>query len=157
MPMAINQNSLNLLRDSLTLHNSLRSSLDQKASLLVAITAVIFGLSVIRLDSVNFLVLAICSFVTLVLAIFVVFLPFRGKRNERFSLLCWWGFAKKDFDQYKKGLNDVFASDDTIANEYMREIWTLMHYSIKPKSKILRLASFILVFGLLTGFILSFI
>ncbi|MFA5107351.1 MAG: hypothetical protein WC497_03435 [Patescibacteria group bacterium] len=155
--MPTNQNSLNLLRDSLTLHNSLRSSLDQKASFLVAITAVIFGLSVIRLDSVNFLVLAMCSFVTLVLAIFVVFLPFRGKRNERFSLLCWWGFVKKDFGQYKKELTGVFASDDTIANEYMQEIWTVMQYSIKPKSKILKIASFILVFGLLTGFILSFI
>lgn len=152
-----NQNSINFLRDSLTLHNSLRSSLDQKASFLVGIAAVIFGLSVIRIEAVNFLILSLCSFFTLVLAIMVVFLPFRGKRKERSSFMCWWGFSKTDFEEYKNGLNNIFGADDKISEEYMREIWILAHHSIKPKSLILKIASSILVLGLLLGFITSFI
>ncbi|MDD5341886.1 MAG: hypothetical protein PHH01_00010 [Patescibacteria group bacterium] len=155
--MVVNQNSINLLRDSLTLQNSLRGSLDQKASFLVGIAAVIFGLSMIRIEASNFLVLAISSFITLVMAITVVFLPFRGKRKERLSFICWWGFSDKGLEEYEDKLKKVFDSDDKMAEEYMREIWTMTNYSIKPKSKILKFASFILVFGLLIGFVLSFV
>lgn len=153
--MNMNPNAINALRDSLTLQNSLRAALDQKASFLVAIAAAVFAFSVIRMDTLNFQVLAACSFVTLVFAVFVVFLPFRGKRTERFSLLCWWGIKDKDFNQYRTEIKQVLASDETIIEEYTREIWTLTEYSIRPKSRILKWASFVLVLGLLAGFVLS--
>jgi hypothetical protein len=153
----MDQNSISFLRDSLNHHHSLRSGLDQKASFLVGIAAIIFGLSVGHLDQLNFLILAICSFVTVFLAILVVFLPFRGKIKERFSLMCWWGFSNKNLEQYEKELEEIFVSEEKIAKEYMREIWNLMNYSIKPKTLILKWASFILILGLLAGFGLFFV
>ena len=153
----MNQNSINFLRDSLNHHHSLRSGLDQKASFLVGITGIIFGLSISHLDQLNFLVLAICSFVAFFLSILAVFLPFRGKIKERFSLMCWWGFSNKNLVQYEKELEETFISEEKIAKEYMREIWNLVNHSIKPKTLILKWASFILIFGLLAGFVLFFV
>jgi len=153
----MNPNSINFLRDSLSHHYGLRSALDQKASFLVGIAAIIFGFSMTRLTELNFLILEICSFITLILAAMAVFLPFRGKIKERISLMCWWNFTKKEYEQYKKELNDMFQSDEKIADEYARDIWNLANYSIKPKSLILKWASFILILGLLAGFVLFFV
>ena len=153
----MNLNSINFLRDSLNHHHSLRSGLDQKASFLVGVAGIIFGLSISHLDKLNFLLLAICSFVTVFLAILVVFLPFRGKIKERFSLMCWWGFSRKNLEQYEKELREIFVSDEKIAEEYAREIWNLANYSLKPKTLILKWASFILILGLLAGFVLFFV
>jgi hypothetical protein len=153
----MNQNSIIFLRDSLNHHYNLRAALDQKASFLVGVSAIIFGLSIARLDKLNFLVLAICSFITVFLTILVVFLPFRGKLKEKLSLMCWWGFSNKNLNQYKDGLNNVFASDEKIAEEYSREIWNLVNYSLKPKTLILKWASFILILGLFSGFALFFV
>jgi len=153
----MDQNSISFLRDSLNHHHNLRNGLDQKASFLVGVAGIIFGLSISHLDKLNFLVLAICSFAAFFLSILAVFLPFRGKIKERFSLMCWWGFSDKNLEQYEKELREVFASEEKIAQEYMREIWNLMNYSIKPKTLILKWASFILILGLLAGFVLFFV
>lgn len=153
----MDQNSINFLRDSLNYNYEIRSTLDQRASFLVGIAAIIFSFSISRLDQINFLVLAICSFLTLFLSILVVFLPFRGKRTERYSLACWWNHSQKKYDQYRNELNDIFGVDEKIAEEYSRDIWNLTHYSIKPKSAILKWASLILTIGLLAGFVLFFI
>jgi hypothetical protein len=153
----MDQNSLGFLRDSLSHHHNLRSGLDSKASFLVGVAGVIFGLSVNHLKELNFLVLAICSFIAFFLSILAVFLPFRGKIKERFSLMCWWGFTDKDLRQYEDELRKVFDSEEKIIQEYMREIWNVVNYSIKPKTLILKWASFVLILGLLAGFVLFFV
>ncbi len=151
------QKSFEFLRDSLIHHRSLKNSLDQKASFLVGVSGIIFGLSVGHLDEIHFLVLAVTSFVAVFLSILVTFLPFRGKSKGKFGLMCWWGFSDKSFDEYEKGLNEVFSSDEKIAQEYMKEIWILANYSLKPKTKLLKWASLILILGLLGGFVLFFV
>ena len=150
------QNSINFLRDSLAHHRDTKNSLDQKASFLVAVSGIIFGLSVGRLQEVQFLVLAISSFFTIFLSILIIRLPFRGITKEKIGLMFWW-FLDKSFDQYKRELDEVFTSDEKISQEYIKEIWNLANYSLKPKSRLLKWASFILVFGLLGGFVLFFI
>lgn len=150
------QNSINFLRDSLIHHRDIKNALDQKASFLVAVSGVIFGLSAGRLQEIQFLVLAISSFFTILLSVLIIRLPFRGIKREELGLMCWW-FSDKSFDQYKDELNEVFASDEKISQEYMKEIWNLANYSLKPKSKLLKWASSVLVSGLLGAFILFFI
>jgi hypothetical protein len=150
------QNSINFLRDSLIHHRDIKNALDQKASFLVAVSGVIFGLSVGRLQEAQFLVLAISSFFTVLLSVLIIRLPFRGITKEEFGLMCWW-FSDKSLDQYKDELNEIFTSDEKISQEYIKEIWNLANYSLKPKGKLLKWASSILVLGLLGGFILFFI
>lgn len=151
------QKSIKFLRDSLVHHRSLKNSLDQKASFLVAIAGVIFGLSIGRLDEIHFLVLAVASFLAVLLSIIITFLPFRGKLKGKFGLMCWWGFSNKSFEEYEAELKKSLVSDEKIAQEYAKEIWGLANYSLKPKTRILKWASIILILGLLGGFVLFFV
>ncbi|MFH1367178.1 MAG: hypothetical protein ABIH38_04305 [Patescibacteria group bacterium] len=89
--------SFDFLKESLRHQLELKKSLEQKASFLTALAGVLFGLSVSRLDQRQFLVLAIGSFLTVCLTVMAVFMPFRGKIKENKSLVCWWGFAEKNF------------------------------------------------------------
>jgi len=150
------QSSINFLRDSLTHHRDIKNALDQKASFLVAVSGVIFGLSVGRLHEIQFLVLAISSFFTVLLSVLIIRLPFRGITKEQLGLICWW-FSDKSFDEYKDGLDKILNSDEKIAQEYVKEIWNLANYSLKPKGKLLKWATYILVLGLLGAFMLFFI
>lgn len=152
----MNENTITFLRDSLNHHYNIRNSLDQKASFLVAISAIIFSLSVGHLEEVQFLILAITSFFAVFLSIMVTFMPFRRRSKKGFGLMCWWGFSDKEFDHYDGGLEEVFSSDERIAQEYKKEIWNLVNYSIKPKTQILKVASLILLCGLVGGFALFF-
>lgn len=153
----MDQNAFNFLRDSLTHHYNVRNALDSKASFLLAISGVIFGLSVIRLEKIQFLVIAIASFLTIVLAVFGIFLPYRGKMKEKWGLMCWWGFLHKSFEEYKAETDKVLVSEEEIKNEYQREIWLLAQSSLKPKTALLKTASSVLLVGLLAGFILFFV
>ena len=150
-------NALNFLRDSLTHHYNVRNALDSKASFLLAISGVIFGLSVVRLEKIQFVVIAVAAFLTISLAVFGIFLPFRGKVKEKWGLMCWWGFLHKSFESYKAELDKILLSEEEIKNEYQREIWLLAQSSLKPKTALLKAASTVLLVGLLAGFILFFI
>lgn len=150
------KNAIIFLRDSLTHHRDIKNALDQKASILLALSGVIFALSVGRLAEPQFLVLAISSFLSALLSVLLIRLPFRGIQKEEIGLMCWW-FSDKSFEQYQEELKDAFTSDEKIYQEYMKEIWNLANYSLKPKGNLLKWATVILVLGLLGGFILFFI
>lgn len=150
----MDDHSINFLRDSLSHHYSIRGSLDQKSSFLVAISAIIFSVSLSCLNELPFLILGISSFLTVVLSIMVTFLPFKGRKKKWHGLMCWWGFSGKDSKQYEEELRKAFLSDEATAKEYATEIWNLANYSLKPKSKILKVASLVLLSGLVIGFAL---
>ena len=101
--------------------------------------------------------MAITCFLTVLLSISATFLPFRRHAKEKFGSMCWLGFSDRSFNQYKDELDEVFASDEKMAEEYMKEIYSLANYSIKLKVKYLKWASIILIIGLFAGFISSFI
>lgn len=153
----MDSNAINFLRDSLNHHYNVRNALDSKASFLLAISGVIFGLSVIRLEEIQFVVITITSFLTILLAIFTVFLPYRGKMKEKWGMMCWWGFLNKSLEEYKAETDRVLSSEEGIKNEYQREIWLLAQSSLKPKTALLKAASSVLLVGLLAGFILFFL
>lgn len=150
-------NSINFLRDSFNHHRDLTDDLDRKASFFLALSGVIFALSVNRLQEIQFLVIAITALLTLILSVLVIRLPYRGKMKEKLSLMCWWGFADKNLSQYKDEINKVLGSEQAIIEQYQKEIWNLANYSIKPKSILLKWASYVLVIGLLIGFALFFV
>lgn len=153
----MNSNSINFLRESLAHHRDLRNALDHKASFLLAISGVIFTLSIGRLQEIQFCVLGISALLAAILSVFTIFSPFRKGVKKKFGLMCWWGFSEKSFEQYKDELEKVFTSDEAILREYMKEIWNLGHYSLEPKTRLLQWSSLILILGLLAGFILFFI
>jgi hypothetical protein len=151
------QNSINFLHDSFIHHRDLTDALDRKASFFLAISGVIFALSISRLGEIQFLVIAISSLLSLIFSVLVIRLPYRGKIKEKFGLMCWWGFADKSLGQYKDEIGQILGSDEKIIEEYKKEIWSIANYSLKPKTILLKWTSYILVAGLLIGFILFFI
>lgn len=153
----MDQNSINFLRDSLLHNRDIRNGLDQKASIILGLSGVIFTLSIGSLEKLQFLVLAITSFFAALLSIFAIFLPFRRQTKNRFSLICWLGFLFKNFDDYKREVYSAFESEEKTSQEYMKEIWSLANYSLKPKTKLLKWASSILTLGLLMAFVLFFV
>lgn len=153
----MDQNAISFLRDSLGHQHNMRNSLDSKASFLLAVAGVVFGLSIAKLEEIQFVVIALTSFVTIILTVLAVFLPYRGKIKEKGSLLCWWTMLGKKFEDYRKEAQQVLNSEEKITDEYLKEIWNLANYSLKPKSLLLKWASLILTAGLLLGFILFFI
>jgi len=153
----MDQNSINFLRDSFNHHRDLTDDLDRKASFFLALAGVIFALSVSRIEEAPFLVIAMTGILVVILSVLVIRLPYRGKVKEKFSLMCWWGFDGKSYEEYKEEINKVFGSDQAIVEQYQKEIWNLANYSIKPKSLLLKWASYVLVAGLFIGFILLFV
>lgn len=151
------QNSINFLRDSLIHHHDVRNSLDRKASFVLAIAGVVFAFSIVQLEKVQYFIIAVTSFITIILSVLILCLPYRGKIKGKFGLMCWWGFSGKSFEQYSDELNKVFVSDERIIEEYKKEIWNLANHSLKPKSELLKWASYILVVGLFVGFVLFFV
>jgi len=152
----MSQNILNFLQDSLKHHRDLTVALDRKASFLIALSGVIFGLSVSRLDQLQFIVIAACSLISVLLLVMIIRLPFRGKIEQKFSLLCWWGFKNKKFEEYSDEIDQLADSKSGIIKEYKKEIWNLAEHSLKPKNTLLKWASLILSVGLLAGFIIFF-
>jgi hypothetical protein len=147
---------LTLLQDSLTHHTQIRGGLDQKASFLTAISGALFGFSIGHLDEPRFLALMIGALLTVILSVLAVFLPTRSTPKGSGSLICWWGFPGKTYEAYRQAMGSVIASDDATREEYMKEIWTLVNHSIKPKSRYLRLASYTFLLGLVASVALSF-
>ena len=104
------------------------------------------------------MVLGIASLITVLLSIYVVFLPFRRmKTKKNLGIMCWWGFSDKTFDEYHKETKKIISSNRKITDEYLKEIWNLTNYSLKPKNHLLKIASIVLIIGLLGGLILFFV
>lgn len=146
---------IDVLQDSLRHQLEIKKGLEQKASFLTALSGVMVGFSVGRLDGLEFRVLAVTGFLTVVLSILSVFLQYRGP-GGRGSLLCWWGFPRKEAD-YRQSLNKVLENETKIVGEYEKEIWALSAYSIRPKTNLLTMASTVLLGGLVVSFILFLI
>lgn len=145
---------IHFLKDTLAHHHQMRDALDNKASFLLGISGVIFVLSIVYLERIGFLVITITSLVTCLFSIWTVSFPFRKTKKKAFGLMCWWGFEKMGLEEYTKEIEKTLESDKAITREYLKEIYALSKHSLKPKSSMIRLASFILTVGLIAGGIL---
>jgi len=145
---------IHFLKDTLAHHHQMRDALDNKASFLLGISGVIFVLSIVHLEKIGFLVIAITSLIACLFSIWTVSFPFRKTKKKAFGLMCWWGFEKMNFEEYTKRIEEILGSDKAITKEYLKEIYALSKYSLKPKSSMIRLASFTLTIGLIVGGIL---
>lgn len=139
----------NYLRDSLAHNRDVKNALDNKASLLLAISGAIFTLSIANINRPTFTTLAIFMAAVIMLCVWSVFLPQRDKTKVKKGFFCWWGYDMKNFDEYKNNLNEIFAQPDKILDEYETEIWNIVNFSIKLKTKTLKAASLLFVAGVL--------
>jgi len=108
------------LREFLNHQQDIKNILNHKASFVIAISGIIFTLSLGKMDQLPFLILAISSFFSTLLSIFIIRFPFHSKTETKFNMIGYWGFSKKSYDEYKKGIIEISKSDDKIAREYIK-------------------------------------
>ena len=145
------------LQASLDTQRRYKEHLDQKASILLGISGVIFVLSISNMEQIGFLVIAVFSLLSCILNVWVISFPFKKHRRGKYGFMCYLGFYDLDFKEYGKQLKAILNSKDGLVNEYATEIYSLAEHSIKFKTKLIRNASFILSLGLVIGLVLLFI
>ena len=146
------EKSLDFLKTSLGHQMFFHNALDQKASWLLGISGVIFVLSLSYLNLIGFKIMAIFSLIAALANIWVISFPFRHERSSSFSFLCWKGIKRMTLEDYQKEAKRIFKSDKKIADEYYKEIHSLVEHSIKPKSRLIRLGSLLLTLGFVISF-----
>ncbi|MCX7779139.1 MAG: DUF5706 domain-containing protein [Patescibacteria group bacterium] len=142
---------LNFIRDAYLHQREQRGVFDTKASFLVGVSGIIFALSMGRTEKIGFLIIAVAALISLILTIWAVSYPFPRPSKGVFSLLCWSGFIGFKNGEYEKKIKEVISSEEKMAQEYLKEIYALSKYSIEPKAKMVRTASFILSLSLIAG------
>jgi len=148
------ERKIKFLKESLTHHRDVRNALDNKAALLLGLSGVVLAISISNMKELQYLVMAICSLISALILVFVVSMPFKRKTRIKMGLICWWGNHIDSFSEYKQEVERATKTENSIAEEYMKEIWNLANYSLKQKTKLIRWSSWILILGLLGGLIL---
>jgi len=148
------ERKIKFLKESLAHHRDVRNALDNKAALLLGLSGVVLAISISNMRELQYLVMALCSLVSALLLVFVVSMPFKRKTRIKMGLICWWGSHIDSFSEYKKEVERATKTENSIAEEYMKEVWNLANYSLKQKTKLIRWSSWILILGLLSGLIL---
>ena len=145
------------LQASLDTQRGYKEHLDQKASILLGISGVIFVLSINNIEKIGFLVIAIFALLSCILNVWVISFPFKKNRRGKFGFMCYLGFYNLDFKEYTKKLKSILDSKDGLVAEYATEIYSLAEHSIKFKTKLIRYSSFALSLGLIIGLVLFFV
>ncbi|MFN3301469.1 MAG: Pycsar system effector family protein [Patescibacteria group bacterium] len=150
------RDQLRFIRDAYLHQREQRTIFDNKASFLMGISGVIFALSMGRIEKVGFLIISLFALLALVLSVWAVSYPLPRPKNV-FSLLCWSGFRGMKDHEYEEKIKEVISSDEKIVQEYLKEIYAIAKYSIEPKARLVKLASFILSLSLILGLFFLFI
>lgn len=144
----------NFIHDAYAHQKEQRTIYDNKASFLIGVSGVIFAFSMGQISKLSFLIIAFSALLALILSVWTVSFPFPRSKGAKFSLLCWSGFRGLAKDEYETKMKEIIDSDEKIVHQYIREIYATYRYSVLPKSRMIRAASLILTFSLLTGLML---
>ena len=71
--------------------------------------------------------------------------------------MCYLGFYKMKYKEYYENVKDVLRSEEHMIQEFTKEIYSLVEYSIRFKVKLIRYAGLALTIGLVIGLIFIFI
>jgi len=149
------QTQMHFLEKSLEATHNLRTAFDNKASFLLAISGILFVLSVGKMDTAPFAIMAVFSLASAIFCIFSITLPVRSfSEQTKDSLFCYWGIKKMSYQEYTKQLKSRIKTDDDVIKQYTQEIYSLYHNSIRYKLLFIKLAGIYLLVGLLVLFIL---
>lgn len=143
-----------LLRTAQQHHVQLSTMADTKASILITVSSIVLTIALSRSGDPQLrsalLTLAFSCLVSLVLAVIAV-LPSFSKRRGRRNLLFFGHFADMTEDEFMHAVEQIIASDQSIYEAAVRDLYSLGIYLHRKKYRFLRYA----YVALLTGFILA--
>lgn len=143
-----------LLRTAQQHHVQLSTMADTKASILITVSSIVLTIALSRSGDPQLrsalLTLAFSCLVSLVLAVVAV-LPSFAKRKGRRNLLFFGHFADMTEDEFMHAVEQIIASDQSVYEAAVRDLYSLGVYLHQKKYRFLRYA----YVALLTGFILA--
>lgn len=148
-----------VLGNILDVHMRLNEFSHTKASLLIAAAGVILTLIITDLPNIKEMniiakagigIIALTSEISLLINILVVD-PKIGE-TKRKNLFYFKSFLRHySIDDYSKEISKLLKNEDYIIDQYAREIYDLSNRIIEPKFKLLKLATIILIGGVVVG------
>jgi len=156
-PRSFSPNAIHLVRTTQTINLSLSQMADQKASILMGATFVVFSIAVGQASKgvlpISLTILAIFAFASAICAVMAVLPSFKGKqqppsagRNELFFGV----FAQTPEDEWIEGMLDGLANDESIYRIMLRDIHQNGEVLARKKYRFLGYAYRLFIAGLVT-------
>jgi len=153
-------NAIHLVRTAQQINVSLSQMADQKASILMGATFVVFTISVGQARNGSFslalVVLAFFSFVSAMLAVFAVLPSVKGKAAANPNLLFFGVFTQMSETEFADAVLDELRADETVFRTMLRDIYQNGQVLQHKKYKYLGRAYRTFLLGLVLTF-LSFV
>lgn len=148
-------NAAHLVRTTQQIHVQLSQMADQKASILMGATFVIFTIAIGQArgghTALPLLILGGFAFLSAVFAILAVLPATRTKDTEPVNLLFFGSFIQFDEDEYVARLMDVMGADETVYRTMARDIYQNGAVLARKKYRLLGYAYRILLTGLISS------
>ena len=120
-------NAIHLVRTTQQINVNLSQMADQKASILMGATFVVFTISVGQASkqgpTLSLLVLIIFAFLSAMLAVFAIMPAVRPKPNTAKNILFFGYFTKMSEADYMDEMLDDLANDETIYRTMLRDVY----------------------------------
>lgn len=148
-------NAIHLVRTTQQIHVQLSAMADQKASILMAATFVIFTITITQargaMVPVPLLILGASAFVSAVFAVLAVLPATRYRRGGGLNLLFFGSFTQLDEEEYLARLREVLKSDEAICDAIGRDIYQNGVVLARKKYRLLGFAYRIFLAGLVAS------
>ena len=149
--------AIHLVRTAQQINVSLSQMADQKASILMGATFVVFTISVGQARTGGFslplTVLAFFSFVSAMLAVFAVLPSIKGKAPASPNILFFGVFTQMSEHEFAETMLDRLHADETVFRTMMRDIYQNGQVLQNKKYKYLGLAYRTFLIGLVLTFL----
>ncbi|WP_293880690.1 Pycsar system effector family protein [Sphingomonas sp.] len=144
--------AVHLIRTTEQINVSLSQMADQKASILMGATFVVFSIAVNQAVreyvSVALVILALFAFMSAMLAVFAIMPSIRSKRTTSPNLLFFGGFAGMGEEEYIDKMLLLLKDPETIYRAMLRDIYQNGQVLMHKKYKFLGLAYRVFLVGL---------
>jgi hypothetical protein len=152
-------NAVHLVRTTQMAHVHLSAMADQKASILMGATFVIFTLSIGQVRGgeapLPLLILGAAAFFSAIFAVLAVIPAIKAPRDAEPNLLFFGSFAQLGEDDYVARLTALLQSDDEVYRTMARDIYQNGCVLARKKYRLLGYAYRIFLAGLVTSFVVA--
>jgi len=156
-PRPIIANAVHLVRTTQQVHVQLSQMADQKASILMGATFVVFTLTIGQargaVAPLPLLVLGGFSFLAAVLAVLAVIPAIGPSRRQPINLLFFGSFSQLGEEEYIDRIVDVLASDESVCRTMARDIYQNGRVLADKKYRLLGWAYRVFLAGLVASFL----
>jgi hypothetical protein len=151
-------NAIHMLRATQEAHHQASRVADQKASILMAATVLIFTIAICPFRYGDFapvplLILGAFAFATAVLAILAILPKTHPQRAGEVNLLFFGSFAGLRRDEYVEAVLAAAASDEEICRTMANDIWQNGQVLARKKYRLLGYAYRLFLIGLALSFV----